>query len=89
VPPQCFLTKGCYSQQIRRFAVFLALPSATIRGMVAKQLKVRGGSGGGGEQVWQRLQGQRRWCAWPEWLHTQRAACLLLRWVAAAHAGGR
>jgi hypothetical protein len=37
---QFYITKQCYGQQMRRFSVFLGLPSATVRAMVAKQLKV-------------------------------------------------
>lgn len=40
---QFYLTKGCYGQQMRRFSVFLGLPSATVRAMVSKHLKVRPG----------------------------------------------
>jgi hypothetical protein len=55
------LLKAANCEAMKRFSVFLALPSATIRSMAARQLQVRGGA----EACAQRWQQQpRRLTGW-------------------------
>jgi hypothetical protein len=49
---QFVLLKGSATEAMKRFSTFLALPSATIRSMAARQLMVRGCAAVASGGVW-------------------------------------